>query len=86
MLADFCGGELLAICIPTPVPLVFLLSLDFHFIHNNHRWNESLDIRFGEYQIITPEGGSLSCLGFPNALAREELVGTRKGRGVFVSE
>ena len=42
----------------------------------NQRWHEALAISSGEDQSSTPEGGSLSCLGFPNALAREELVGT----------
>ena len=42
---------------------------------NNHRWHEALAISSGEDQISTTEGGSLSCLGFTNALPREELVG-----------
>ena len=43
---------------------------------NNHRWHEALAISSGEDQSSTPEGGSLSCLGFPNAFPCEELVGT----------
>ena len=43
---------------------------------NNHRWHEALATSSGEYQISTPEGGSLSCLGFTNAFPREELVCT----------
>ena len=42
----------------------------------NHRWHESLAISSGEDQSITPEGGSLSYLGFPNTFPREELVCT----------
>ena len=43
---------------------------------NNRRCHEALAISSGEDQSSTPEEGSLSYLGFPNALAREELVGT----------
>ena len=56
------------------VPLK-ILGVIFSLVHN-HRWHEALAISSGEDQSSTPEGGSLSCLGFPNALAREELVGT----------
>ena len=42
---------------------------------HKHRWHEALAISSGEDQSSTPEGGSLSCLGFPNALACEELEG-----------
>ena len=43
---------------------------------NNHRCHESLAISSGEYQSITPEGLSLSCLVFPNSFPHEELVCT----------
>ena len=52
-----------------------ILGVICSLVHN-HRWNEALAISSGEDQSSTPEGGSLSCLVFPNALAREELVGT----------
>ena len=42
----------------------------------NRSWNEALAISSDEDHISTPEGGSLSCLGFTNAFPREELVGT----------
>ena len=52
-----------------------ILGVNFSLVQN-HRWHEALAVSSGEDQSSTPEGGSLSCLGFPNALAREELVGT----------
>ena len=42
---------------------------------NNHRWYEALVIISGEDQSSTPEGVSLSCLGFPIEFPRKELVG-----------
>ena len=50
-----------------------ILGVIFSLVNNN-RWHESLDISSDEDQSSTPEGGSLSCLGFPNALPSEELV------------
>ena len=43
---------------------------------NTHRWHEALAVRSGEDRSSTPEGGSLSCLGFSHAFPHEELVGT----------
>ena len=43
---------------------------------NNRGWHEALAISSGEDHSSKPEEGSRSCLGFPNALAHEELVGT----------
>ena len=60
-----------------------ILGVSFCLV-NNHRWHEALAISSGEYQISIPEGGSLSCLGFPNALPREELVGTDKSEPLSI--
>ena len=43
---------------------------------NNHRWHEALAVSSVAYQTSKPEGGYISCLGFPNTFTREELVGT----------
>ena len=51
--------------VPVRIPgVIFCLA-------NNHRWHEELTIISCEDQISTPEGGSLSCLVFPNAFTRE---------------
>ena len=54
---------------------VKILGVIFRLV-KNHRWHEALVISYGEDQSSTPEGGSLSCLGFPNAFPCEELVCT----------
>ena len=54
--------------------LVKILGVIYSLV-NNHRWYEALTISSVEDQSSTSEGGSLSCLRFPNALAREELAG-----------
>ena len=43
---------------------------------NDNMCHEALAISYGEDQSSTPEGGSLSCLGFPDVFLCEELVGT----------
>ena len=43
---------------------------------NNHRLHEALAISSGENKRITPEGGDISCLVFPNVFPCEELVDT----------